>query len=236
MMNNSNLVFKAIGFDADDTLWNNEIFFQETQSKFRKILQEYPLDEIDQKLLNIEKHNLQVYGYGIKGFILSLIETSIEISDQQINGRQIGNILDLGKKMFSEPIHLLENVEPTLRYLYQKYILLLITKGDLFEQETKIARSGLSKYFKYIEIVSEKDESTYSSILKRHDIDPKVFLMVGNSLRSDILPVLKIGGHALHIPYKITWNHEMEHPEINPKHYTQIKHLGLLKSWLERMS
>ena len=236
MMNNSNLVFKAIGFDADDTLWNNETFFQETKSKFRKILQEYPLDEIDQKLLNKEKHNLQVYGYGIKGFILSLIETSIEISDQQINGRQIGNILDLGKKMFSEPIHLLENVETTLRYLYQKYILLLITKGDLFEQETKISRSGLSKYFKYIEIVSEKDESTYSSILKRHDIDPKVFLMVGNSLRSDILPVLKIGGHALHIPYKITWNHEMEHPEINPKHYTQIKHLGLLKSWLERMS
>ena len=101
MMNNSNLVFKAIGFDADDTLWNNETFFQETQSKFRKILQEYPLDEIDQKLLNIEKHNLQVYGYGIKGFILSLIETSIEISDQQINGKQIGNILDLGKKCFS---------------------------------------------------------------------------------------------------------------------------------------
>ena len=134
------------------------------------------------------------------------------------------------------PKYLLENVETTLQYLYQKYILLLITKGDLFEQETKIARSGLSKYFKYIEIVSEKDESTYSSILKRHNIDPKLFLMVGNSLRSDILPVLKIGGHALHIPYKITWEHEMEHPEINPKDFTQIKHLGLLKSWLERMS
>ena len=138
--------------------------------------------------------------------------------------------------MLSEPIHLLENVETTLQSLSQKYILLLITKGDLFEQETKINRSGLSKYFKYIEIVSEKDEFTYSSILKNHDIDPKEFLMVGNSLRSDVLPVLKIGAHALHIPYKIIWDHEMEHPEINPGHYTQIKHLGLLKSWSERMN
>ena len=113
--------------------------------------------------------------------------------------------------MLSEPIHLLENVETSLQFLSQKYILLLITKGDLFEQETKINRSGLSKYFKYIEIVSEKDESSYSSILKRLNIDPNVFLMVGNSLRSDILPVLKIGGNALHLPYKIIWDHEMEH-------------------------
>ena len=228
-------MLEAIGFDADDTLWHNEVLFQETQRKFKKILKEYALDGIDQQLLKIEKGNLKVYGYGVKGFILSLIETSTEISDHKINGRQIEKILGLGKKLLSEPIQLLVNIETTLQYLSQKYILLLITKGDLFEQEKKINRSGLSKYFKYIEIVSEKDEFTYSSILKNHDIDPKEFLMVGNSLRSDVLPVLKIGAHALHIPYKITWDHEMEHPEINPEHYTQIKHLGLLKSWLERM-
>ena len=206
-----------------------------TQEKFRGILKEHEPDLVDRQLLDTEKKNLQVFGYGIKGFVLSMIETSIQLTKGEISGNEIEQIMDFGREMLTAPIQLLEHVEDTLQQLQNKYILLLITKGDLIDQETKIARSGLSDYFNSIEIISEKNVPAYQKILDKHQIQPERFLMVGNSIRSDILPVLEMGGSAVYVPYEIDWAHEHDSkPGISPS-FHEMTHLGQLPGWLKTM-
>lgn len=199
----------TIGFDADDTLWHNELLFAMTQGRFRELLAPYGDAEwIDKQLFATETRNLEHFGYGIKGFTLSMIETAIELTGGRIGGQEIGQIVEWGREMLSSPVELLPGVEEVVARLGERYPLILITKGDLFDQESKLARSGLGGYFRHVEIVREKDPSIYSAILNKYGVTPGNFLMVGNSVRSDILPVLQIGGKAAHIPYAITWQHE----------------------------
>lgn len=200
---------KTIAFDADDTLWVNEPFYNEVEQEFVKLLGRYlPQDEISPQLYEAEKRNLQIFGYGAKGFMLSMIETAIELTDGRVDGQDIQQIIDMGKAMLARPIQLLDDVPHVLDSLEEDYALMVLTKGDLLDQETKIARSGLSRYFRHVEIVSEKKPDSYQRILDRYNLRPEEFVMVGNSLRSDILPVLEIGAFAIHIPYHTTWVHE----------------------------
>ena len=207
---------KVIGFDADDTLWENEDLFFEAQNEIKNILKQNSKN-FDKKLLKTEKSNLDIYGYGIKGFILSIIETYAKNSHEELKIESINQIIKIGKKMLSAPVNLIEDVERILRILSKKYELILITKGDLLDQERKIKKSKLEKYFKYKKIVSEKNKQTYLNILDDLKIEPQNFLMVGNSFKSDVLPVLEIGGNGIHIPYKILWEHE----NINTKKYSK---------------
>ena len=228
-------MFDVIGLDADDTLWHNEPIFTVTQEKFRDILSSHGPEVVDQTLSSTQIKNLKIFGYGIKGFILSMIETSIKLTDGEIQGNEIQQILDFGREMLAAPIELLPDVQEVIDELSKKYRLLLITKGDLIDQETKIASSGLSDYFTGVEIVSSKNSETYKKILFRHDITASRFMMIGNSMRSDIVPVVQIGGHAVHIPYYTTWDHEQKHPYIDPKNFKQLKHIGLLPGLIEEM-
>lgn len=199
----------TIGFDADDTLWHNESLYSSTQTRFRELLTPYHDAEwIDRTLYATEMRNLAQFGYGIKGFTLSMIETAVELTEGKISGSEIQQILNLGKEMLMAPVELLPHVADVVADLAETYPLVLITKGDLFDQETKLARSGLGDHFRHVEIVSEKDAAAYSGVLRKYGIAPTQFAMVGNSLRSDILPVLEVGARAVHIPYAITWQHE----------------------------
>ena len=221
---------QTIGFDADDTLWENEVFFHKAQIKFKKL---HPhIKDPDEEIFQIEKKNIKLYGYGIKGFILSLIEASAKHSDNQTNIENINKIVNIGKEMLTHRLTLLPGVEDTLKYLSNRFKLIMITKGDLFDQQRKIQESGLSKYFSSIEIVSEKDETAYSDILAKHGILPKNFIMVGNSLKSDILPVTKIGGTGIFIPHQFTWIHEKVDENQSPKNYVKLKSILDLKLWL----
>lgn len=207
------IAFDAIGFDGDDTLWHNESLFSMTQDRFRALLAHAvePAD-LDRRLLDTERANLRFYGYGIKGFVLSMIETAIDVTDAQVDPRALRSLVEFGKAMLEHPVELLPGVAEVVAALSTRYRLLLITKGDLFDQESKVARSGLAERFAAVEIVSEKDPDTYRRILERHGVEPSRFVMVGNSVRSDILPVLAIGGHAVHVPYHLTWAHEHADP------------------------
>ena len=197
---------QIIGFDADDTLWENEVFFHQAQMKFIEL---HPhIKDPEEVIFQIEKKNIEFYGYGIKGFILSLLETSVRSSNNQSNFQNIAKIIKIGKDMLAQPIQLLPDVKNTLSHLSEHYTLIMITKGDLLDQQRKVKESGLLKYFSLIEIVSEKDEQTYLEILKKYNTLPKHFLMVGNSLKSDVLPVTKIGGTGIYIPHKFKWKYE----------------------------
>ncbi len=201
---------KVIGFDADDTLWVNETYFRETEEKFADLLGEYETkNKIDQELFKIEIQNLELYGYGVKSFMLSMIESALDLSNNTISQQTISNILDLGKEMISKPVELLDGVEEVLQKLEQKYHLIVLTKGDLLDQERKLEKSELSKYFKHVEVLSEKKEKNYSNLLAHLGIDKNEFLMIGNSLKSDVIPILNIGARAVHIPFHTTWAHEM---------------------------
>lgn len=203
----------AVGLDGDDTLWHNETLFSMTQSRFREMLGGLVGGpELDERLLAAERANLRLFGYGIKGFVLSMIETAIEVTDGRVPARDIHRLIGFGKEMLEHPVELLEGVEEALDRLYADHDLILVTKGDLFDQESKLARSGLLPLFSAIEIVSEKDRETYARVLKRNGIDPARFVMVGNSVRSDILPVLAAGGRAIHVPYHLTWAIEEAEP------------------------
>ena len=196
----------VIGFDGDDTLWHNEQLFAETQHQLRELLGHYAdITTIDSTLLEIERRNLAIFGYGVKGFIVSMIETAIEISDSRVDARDIHRIVMLGKALLEHPIALLDGVSDVVEELASRHRLILVTKGDLLHQETKVAASGLADLFWQIEIVSEKDPPTYRRLLERHSVAPADFVMIGNSVASDILPVLAIGGRAVHVPYHITW-------------------------------
>ena len=226
--------FDTIGFDGDDTLWHNESLFSMTQDRFRALLAHAadPTD-LDRRLLEAERANLRVYGYGIKGFVLSMIETAIAVTDGNVAARDLQSLIDFGKAMLDHPVELLPGVAEVVEALASRYRLVLITKGDLFDQESKIARSGLSELFHAVEIVSEKDPATYRRVMDRHGIDPARFLMVGNSVRSDILPVLETGAHPVHIPYAITWAHE--EAEVPDDHYRRLDSVrelpALLSDW-----
>ena len=228
-------MFDVIGFDADDTLWHNESIFTITQEKFCEILHSHNTELVNQTLSSKQIKNLKLFGYGIKGFILSMVEASVELTNGEIKGNEIQKIIDFGREMLANPIELLPHVQEVIEDLSRKYRLLLITKGDLIDQETKIARSGLAEYFTGVEIVSDKNTETYEKILSRHEIIASRFIMIGNSMRSDIVPIVQIGGHAVHIPYFSTWEHEQMHPYIDPKNFKQLKHIGLLPGLIEGM-
>ena len=202
-------MFDIIALDADDTLWHNETLFQATAREFAALLARYhPPEWIQERLFATEMKNLRHFGYGIKGFTLSMIETSIELTEGRVTGGEIKTILGWSHGMLQAPIALLDGVRETIEALAEEHRLMLLTKGDLFDQESKLARSGLGEHFSAVEIVSEKDVRTYAKVMARHGLAPERFLMVGNSLRSDVLPVLDAGGAAVQIPYVTTWAHE----------------------------
>lgn len=211
---------KIIAFDADDTLFVNEPYFQETEHKFCDLMSDYLSHQgLSQELFKIEIQNLDLYGYGIKGYVLSMIEAAMKISNNTLSIEVIEKIIQYGKELLEKPIELLDGVEDTLKTLHGKYKLVVATKGDLKDQRSKLHRSGLGKYFHHIEVMSDKQEVDYTDLLKRLEIDPSDFIMIGNSLKSDVLPVLNIGGHAIHIPFHTTWEHEkidhtIEHPNF----------------------
>ncbi|MCG8474169.1 MAG: HAD family hydrolase [Cytophagales bacterium] len=227
--------WKVIAFDADDTLWINEPIFSGTVRKFEQILDKYlTIDaKMEEEIYQREKRNLSLFGYGIKAYTLSLIETAIEITEGRITGDDIQKVLDIGKDMLAHPIELIEGVQETIEQLGALYELMVITKGDLFDQENKLARSGLADSFKYVEIVSEKDKATYSRLLKRHELEPEEIMMVGNSLKSDVLPVLELGGQAVHIPFRSTWIHEqVAEEQLKGLDFIQLKNIRELMPFL----
>lgn len=200
---------KVISFDADDTLWVNETYFREAEGKFAKLLSKYETEnKIDQELFKTEIKNLSLYGYGIKGFVLSMVESALELSNNKIPQDKIEAILNIGKEMLDKPIELLEGVEEVLQSLQGKYKLILATKGDLLDQERKLEKSNLLQYFHHIEVMSDKKPKDYKKLIKHLDIKPSELLMIGNSLKSDVLPLVKIGASAIHVPFHTTWAHE----------------------------
>ncbi len=226
-----------IAFDADDTLWHNELYYVQAQDRFKQVLAGYGVCELaDQRLDATETSNVKVYGYGIKSFTLSMIETAIALTGGRITGQDIQTILELGKHMLDAEIHLFDQVQETLAMLAQHYPLMLITKGDLFEQERKIARSGLVEYLDYIEIMGEKTPTSYQGLLCKYNLEPERFMMVGNSLRSDIMPVLDIGGQAVYIPYQHTWAHEnVADRPAGQQGYYELERLGQLPELIARL-
>lgn len=227
----------TIAFDADDTLWQNERFFRLTQDKFANLLAEYAdPDHLMQRLLAAERRNIGRYGFGVKGFVLSMIETAIEVTEQRVPASVIQQLLDAGQEMLNHPIHLLPHVEITLKSLATNHEILLITKGDLLDQERKLAQSGLGDYFDGVEIVSDKTVASYQEIFARRGITASAFMMVGNSLKSDVIPVLDAGGWATYVPHGITW--ELEHapaPE-QTKHYAECADLSEIAQVLQRFN
>lgn len=217
---------KVIAFDADDTLWVNEPYFQENEKKFCALLEDYlPHHSIMQELYKTEMQTLSLYGYGIKGFVLSMIETALRISNNNVSIDIIEKIIQYGKDQMERPIEMLDGMEEALNKLKKKYRLVVATKGDLVDQERKLKKSGLEHYFHHIEIMSDKQEADYSKLIKHLDISPNEFLMIGNSLKSDVMPVLALGGHAVHIPYHTTWAHEVVEQTIEHPHFRQAEHI-----------
>lgn len=219
---------KVIAFDADDTLWVNEPYFREAEHEVAKLLSSYEtLNKIHQELYRIEIKNLHYYGYGVRPFILSMIELALEISNHKVAPQIISKILEMGKEMLFKPIELLDGVEEVLATLSKKYKLIVATKGDLLDQERKLEKSGLLGHFHHVEVMSEKKEADYLKIIQHLDIQPSEFLMIGNSLKSDVLPLLEIGASAIHIPYHTTWMHE----QVESHSYTKdaYKTLGAIR-------
>lgn len=218
---------KVIGFDADDTLWVNETYFRDAELKFARLLSAYEtVNKIDQELFKKEIDNLPLYGYGVKGFILSMIESALEISNGTVSTITIEKILEIGKDMLNKPVELLEHVENVLKILSKDFRLIVVTKGDLLDQERKLENSGLMDYFHHIEIMSDKKEANYSKLLNHLDIKPSEFLMIGNSLKSDILPLVNIEAKAIHVPFHTTWMHEQVNDnETQDKNYATFSSL-----------
>jgi putative hydrolase of the HAD superfamily len=223
-------VIEAIGFDADDTLWHSETLYYHVQQEFQALLAPYCGDDgVMDELNETEMGNLPYWGYGIKGFTLSMIETAIRVTGGEIGARQIQRIIELAKEMKRAPVRLLPHVAEVVPALSESHRLMLITKGDLFDQEAKIASSGLALHFDHVEIVTDKTPDVYGTLLGKHRIEPRCFLMVGNSLRSDILPVVALGARAVHIPYPITWIHEDAPVQGGEgSGYVELEHIGLL--------
>ena len=225
---------KVISFDADDTLWQNENLFRRTECDFCTIMSPYSEKEKAIKVLwNMEVKNIPLYGYGIKAFTLDMLETALKISKGKLTSAETKQIINLGKKLIKSPIVLFEGAERTLKILNKKYKIVVTTKGDLLEQENKIYRSGLDKYFHHIEVMSEKNKSSYARLIKELNIKPQEFLMVGNSVKSDILPVLEIGANAVFIPSKFTWFYEEgDASKIPARNFLKLKEISQLLKML----
>ncbi|MPS74991.1 MAG: HAD family hydrolase [Chryseobacterium sp.] len=224
---------KTIAFDADDTLWINEPYFQEAESQFCRLLEDYlPQHSVSQELFKTEMKNLHLYGYGVKGFVLCMIETASRISNAMIPVKLIDEIVNIGHELLQKPIELLSGVSDTLEKLKGNYRLIVATKGDLLDQERKLNNSGLEGYFHHIEIMSDKKISDYQKLLKHLDCKPENFLMLGNSIKSDILPVLELGGYAAHIPYHVTWTHEQHEPVLKHENFMELKSIDGILSYL----
>jgi putative hydrolase of the HAD superfamily len=231
-------IIEVIAFDADDTLWHNQPVYTNTKRKFEQLLSRYHASELDiVKLDETEIRNIRNFGYGIKGFTLSMIEAAVQLTDGHITSDGIIEIINLGKAMTKWPVELLKGVQHTVAELAQSFKLLLVTKGDLFDQESKIARSGLAEYFTGIEIVSEKTSRTYELIMAKHNVSPDRFMMVGNSVRSDMLPVVASGGRAVYVPYPGTWFHENS-VSCDPEHggFLELEHIGLLPALIAEIT
>lgn len=226
-----------IAFDADDTLWHNEGRYRDTETEFHRILEQYHDPAwIDDRLYETEMRNLPHFGYGIKAFVLAMVETAIDLTEGRIGGHEIQRVIELGRAMIAAPVELLDGVEETVAGLALDHDLMIITKGDLLEQESKVEASGLRDHFGPVEIVSRKDQAAYERIAARHGVRPEQFLMVGNSLRSDVLPVLAMGGRAVHIPYWTTWRHEeVEEAEREGADFAQLESIRELPSFLETL-
>jgi putative hydrolase of the HAD superfamily len=225
----------TIAFDGDDTLWHHETLYQFTQERFRALLARHvPEADVDGRLHSTEMRNLQMFGYGVKGFTLSMIETAIELTEGAIPGEDIQELIDWGKEMLAHPVDLIDGVVSTLDALAGRFRLMLITKGDLFDQESKIARSGLADRFQHIEIVSVKDQQTYRRCFARHGLEISGVLMVGNSLRSDVMPVLALGARAVHVPYAVTWAHEHVDGDL-PEGAYRLERLTELPALIDRL-
>lgn len=223
---------KVIGFDADDTLWVNETYFREAEIAFGELMMPYETpNKTDQELFKMEMQNLDVYGYGVKPFVLSMLESALKLSNYNVPNSTVETILNIGKDMLNKPVELLDGVEDVLSKTYHNYKLIVATKGDLLDQERKLEKSGLTKYFHHIEVLSDKKEANYKKLLNHLEINPSEFLMVGNSLKSDILPLVNIGAKAIHMPFHTTWAHEqVSHEETNGKTYKTLNNLrDLLK-------
>ena len=226
-------MIKVIAFDADDTLWHNEAFFQETEKKFFVLLENYlPQHTTARELLKTEIDNLPLYGYGIKAFMLSMIETAMRVTNHTIPGEAIKTIIEYGKEMLDMPVEIMDGAEDVLNQLKDKYRLVMATKGDLLDQERKLKKSGLEKYFHHIEIMSEKKEDDFRKLIKHLDITPPQFAMIGNSIKSDVMPVLALGGHGFHIPYHITWAHERVDTQIENEKFRQLSSIREILNYL----
>jgi putative hydrolase of the HAD superfamily len=219
---------KTIAFDADDTLWVNESIYRGVETRFVESLRDHlPEQAISSQLYETEMRNLPIFGYGAKSFMLSMIETAVELTNGSVSSQEIQQIIAMGKEMLTRPVQLLDEVEPVLARLQGVYTLMVLTKGDLLDQRSKIERSGLSHFFQHVEIVSDKKPETYRQIVARYGLQPEEFVMIGNSLRSDILPALEIGAYAIHIPHQITWAHEqVADAELANKHFLQLDNIG----------
>ena len=210
-MSNPSGGIAMVGFDADDTLWRSQDYFDDAQAQYERILSAHvDLADLGQRLLDVEKRNITFFGYGVKGMALSMVEAAVEVTDARISARDIGRIVDLAKQLLRHPVELLPGVREAVAAVAAQHPVVLITKGDLFHQEAKVRESGLSDLFRRIEIVSEKDPATYARLFEEFGVTARGFLMVGNSLRSDIAPVLELGGWGVHVPYHTTWAHEAD--------------------------
>ncbi|MDP3735892.1 MAG: HAD family hydrolase [Hyphomonadaceae bacterium] len=225
-----------IGIDADDTLWHTETVFRLTHKRFNELLADFAdEDALEAKLSAVERENMKTYGYGAKGFTLSMLETAFEVSDGKVSTKVIQELLQAGKEMMTHPIEPLPGVEEALKPLADRHRLILITKGDLFHQESKLAASGLGSYFSGVEIVSEKTPAIYTRAFARHGASADTALMAGNSVKSDILPMIQAGGYAALIPYPLVWEHERaEKPSGNPR-FRELETLALLPGWLDEI-
>ena len=226
----------AIGFDADDTLWQNEQFYRLTEERFQALLADYAdPDHLSDRLLEAEKRNLGHYGFGIKGFTLSMIETAIEVTENRVPADVIAEILAAGRDLLAHPIEVMPHAAEVLERLAGAYGIILITKGDLFDQERKLAQSGLGDLFDAVEIVSDKTAAVYERIFDQHGDGPDRAMMVGNSLRSDVLPALAAGCWAVHVPHDLTWAVEHAEPPTDSSRYRQVAHLGEVLDLIEKL-
>lgn len=224
--------FDLVAFDADDTLWHNETHFQSTQRRFRELLAAYhPPEWIDARLDAAERRNLAHFGYGVKGFVLSMIETAVELTEGRVSGHEVQRIIDWGREMLAAPVEVLPGVRVAVAEVAETHRIAVITKGDLLDQEAKLARSGLGDLFAAFEVVSEKDAKTYAAVIRKLGVEPGRFVMVGNSIRSDVLPVLAAGGAAVHVPYPLTWAHEQA--PADGATFATLGSLSELPGWLE---
>ncbi|MGC9347896.1 MAG: HAD family hydrolase [Anaerolineae bacterium] len=229
--------FDALAFDADDTLWHSESNYTSTKELFVDIVRPYV--DRETALAHLERTeigNLTTYGYGTKAFILSMIEAAVALSQGEVSAAGIQRLLDAARAMLGTDVDLLKHVRPTLNRLNGNYRMIVITKGDASEQAPKFARSGISHYFEHLEVVGEKTAEIYAALLRKYHVVPERFIMVGNSLRSDILPVLKLGGYGVYVPYEMTWSHEIvDEPSDMGERYYKLTHLGQLPDLLEQL-